>query len=456
GLAEVEQLQEAIKIQCENFIKEHLLREILQNSGHELEALLTMLSIYRRPVLKEGIQAMAEKAGLLEWEQLTAKGMSLSLIEYHHIHKAYGVLPLFLGKLQAKREDILFYHEIAYGYYKKICTAKDTIEPVVMEEWIYHALGCGQGKIVSEQGARLVWYLRESFAFREAQRVSEWILAEKSKDFTNEEDAILLNEIALTFKTMCHYDKAVELYQKALGIDRALFGKTHFTVARDLNNLGVVIRMQLGPAEALKYFEQALRIVESEGFASQNLEMAGNIFNNMGSIRHGMLDYDKAEELYHKALRSWESVYDKRHPNIATLYNNLGAICSRLNKYEEAANYFNLALSIDQSIYGKMHFEVATDLNNLGMVFAGTGDHNQAIDYYEQALTIWQHVYGSCHPNFAVTLNNMADAYLALNQKEKASVYFKNVYPIFKEKFGPNHTHTIDIYNKIKMIAAGS
>ncbi|HLP60847.1 MAG TPA: tetratricopeptide repeat protein [Candidatus Deferrimicrobium sp.] len=438
----VPQLQEAVKSEWETFINDHMIPGLLQRGGTQLEFLLRRLSIFRRPVLKDGIRIMAEKAGLDKWEKLVENGMGLSLIEYDQVHQAYCLTPLLREEFLAKLEDIPACHAAACEYYKKKCEALDFIDPILAEEWIYHALGCGQEKTASEQGGRLVKYLRENLAFHESLRVGEWILAEKTQELASEYDAILLNETASTLKTMGDYDKAAKSHKQALDIDRSIFGELHHTVARDLNNLGAALRVKHGPREALKYFEQALHIVGGEGFADKHPDIAGNLFNNLGTVWNGLGDYNKAGEYYKQALHAWEKIYGEGHPHIAVLMNNLGDTCRRLGNHREAAGYFKKALAIDQAVYGKMHFEVATDLNNLGAVSSDLQDHNRAIDYYSKALTIWRQIYGPTHANIAVTLSNMAETYLALGQKEPAKEYFEQAYAIFKEIFGADNENT--------------
>jgi len=451
---EVRRLVEAIKDKQEDFIRAHVIRQLLQRGGQELELLLRRISIYRLPVMEQGVQAAAEKAGLKKWKKLVEKGRGLSLIEYDSAHRSYQLTPLLREEFFSKLEDIPSCHEAAFEYYKTICEARESVDPILVEEWIFHALGCGQEKAASEQGGRLVKQLRERLAFRESRRVGMWLLEERKTELSDEFDAFLLNETAYTLKSMGDHDRAAKYYEQALEIDRAMFGESHPTVARDLNNLGAALRGRYGPGKALEYFERALHIIDGEGFVDKHPDIAGNLFNNLGTACNGLGDYRKAMEYYKKALDTWEKAYGERDANVAIVLNNLGAACNRSGNYREAADYFKEALSIDQSVYGKMHFEVATDLNNLGAVFSNLGDHKRAIDYYDKALTIWRQIYGPYHPNTAVTLSNIGEAYLGLGQKEKAKEYFEEAYTIFKEIFGPENENTKAIRSQIEFITS--
>ncbi|MGA1839569.1 MAG: tetratricopeptide repeat protein, partial [bacterium] len=75
--------------------------------------------------------------------------------------------------------------------------------------------------------------------------------------------------------------KAIEYYEKALGIDLKVFGDKHRNVARDCNNLGSSYST-LGEAQmAMEYFEKALIILSEvygddhpkTKFVKKNLQM---------------------------------------------------------------------------------------------------------------------------------------------------------------------------------------
>ncbi|NIM12669.1 MAG: tetratricopeptide repeat protein, partial [Candidatus Aminicenantes bacterium] len=224
-------------------IREHVIRELLQRGGDELAGLLRWFSIYRQPVLKEGVRQVGEKAGLETWEELLKEGIGLSLIEYDQARENYRLIPLLREELLAELENRHASHRAAFAYYKKICEANESIDPVSVEEWIYHALGCGEEEVASEQGGILVIYLYDHLAFRESRRVGLWVLEEKNSELSTAYDAFLLYGTAFTIKTLGDHRKAIDYYEQALKIDRNVYGEAHPAVARELNNLGEVWRV---------------------------------------------------------------------------------------------------------------------------------------------------------------------------------------------------------------------
>jgi hypothetical protein len=239
--SEVPVLLEAVKGKQEEFIRLHVVRELLRCGGEGLARFLGWLAVYRQPVIIDGVRAIGEKAGVMGWEGLLQRGIGLSLVEHDRAGGSYGVTLLLRDELLAGMESLKDCHGAAFGYYKKRCEPMGVVDAdvILLEEWIYHALGCGEEDTASKQGGRLVTHLRERLAFRESRRVGEWVLAGKSRGLCTGDDAFLLNELAYTIYSLGDHRKAIEYFEQALAIDEAVFGKEHPNVAIRLNNLGV-------------------------------------------------------------------------------------------------------------------------------------------------------------------------------------------------------------------------
>ncbi len=398
---EVTQLLEAVRDKQEEFIRKHVIRELLERGGANLAEFLRCFSIYRIPVEMEGARLVAEKAGVANWQALLNRSLDLSLVEHLQARQSFCVTPLLQDELLSglvgeKERDA---HAAAFDYYGIICTAKgDKIYPILVEEWIYHALACGEVDAAPCLGGRLVNYLRECLAYMESQRVGEWVLLERKRKhlaFSKEFGAFLLTETATTILTLGDYSKAISYYQQALAINVAVFGNQHTNVAIVLNNLGEAWRKYDNPRKAINYYQQALTI---------NL-----------------------------------AVFGKQHDIVAGGINNLGLAWKSLGKFKEAIDYFQQSLTIWKSIYGENHPQVAIGMNNLGSAWKSLGKFKKAIDYFQQSLTIDREVFGEQHPKVAIRLNNLGTAYLSRGQIEIAKSYFENAQAIYKQFFEDDH-----------------
>lgn len=261
--AEVPQLLKAVQGKKQEFVQKHVIGELLAFAGKEAAQFLRWFSVFRQPVHEDGGQRVGETAGLPGWQEHLQRAVQLRLIEHDRARDAYQITPLLRTELWAglkKTKDRQACHEAAFAYYKQLCGSRETLDPILTEEWIYHALGCGQEEVAARQGGRLVSYLRETLAYLESRRVGEWVLEQKIQSLASEYDAYILNELGGTVDTLGEHQKAIDYFQQALEIDRAVFGDHHPNVATRLNNLGSAYLVLGKKSEAKKYFQQAYAI----------------------------------------------------------------------------------------------------------------------------------------------------------------------------------------------------
>ncbi len=366
---EVQDLLAAVRDKQEEFIRQHVIRELLQRSGAAVENFLRRFSVYRLPVEAHGAECIAPREeGLAhgaarDWRTLLNEGVRLSLVEHDHARNTYWLTPLLREELwnqlqvttsnkQQATSNQIACHEAACAYYEKVCGER--IDPILTEEWIYHALGCGREDVAADKGGDLIKFLRENLAYWEAKRIGEWILAKKQQPLVTGDDAKLLYEISTVFKDLGDIKKAMPFVEKELAICRTIYGENHTEVAARLNNLGFLWDTLGDHKKAIGYYEQALAI-------------------------------DRV-------------VYGGNHPNVAIRLNNLGSAWNDLGEHQKAIDYCEQALAIDRAVYGDNHPSVARELNNLGAAWKALGEHQKAINYYEQALVIDRAVYGDNHP----------------------------------------------------------
>jgi len=97
--AEVDHLLEAVKNKTEEFIQQHVIRELLRLGGEAFEKFLRRFSIYRRPVFIEGVWAQGETGGLPGWKDLLKKGVDRGVVEHDETWLSYAVTPLLREEL---------------------------------------------------------------------------------------------------------------------------------------------------------------------------------------------------------------------------------------------------------------------------------------------------------------------------------------------------------------------
>jgi tetratricopeptide (TPR) repeat protein len=350
-------------------------------------------------VLLKGAETVGKKLAIKEWQELLEKGMNLSLVEHDRVSRSYRVTPLLQDELLSQQEDCQDCHEAAFEYYEELCDGQpeERFDPVAVEEWVYHSLGCGKEEVASRQGGELVQCLHNHLAFRESKRVGLWVLAEKKKALATEDDAFLLNRLTYTFHSLREYHETISYFEQALEITKKVHGENHQTVATALNNLGEAYRALGKPKKAIRFFKQAQRFWKKN--SGMNLPIMAASLTNLGGAWQALNKPKKAIRFFEKALSIDETKYGREHPEVATDLNNLGGAWQALRKWEKAIGFFKHALSIDETEYGREHPKVARDLSNLGYLYFQMGERKKAKPLLEEAYRIFKRFFGEEHPN---------------------------------------------------------
>ncbi len=165
------------------------------------------------------------------------------------------------------------------------------------------------------------------------------------------------------------HNKALEYYNKALTIQKYLFGETHLNLATTYRNIGYVYLEKNDFNNALDYFDKALSLREIA--LDENLSDLAKIYSNRGYIYFEKKDYDKSLEYYNKASKIEEQILGKKHFNLAT-------ICRRKSAYTDPdrdKNYFNLA----------------TTYRWIGVIYDKQGIYDKALDFYNKSIKSYKH-----------------------------------------------------------------
>ena len=439
--AEVPDLLAAVRDKQEEFIRQQVIRELLHRSGEQVEKFLRCFSVFRLPVDAQGAETVAKSVlgAEVNWQHALHEGVRLSLIEHDQARQTYWLTPLVRDELCAglTAEERRTCHQAAFAYYEGIWNKNDGLDATSTEEWIYYALGCGREEVATREGAKLINFLCENLAYVEAKRIGEWVLTEKQQPMTDSEDAFFLNEFARILDNLGEHKQAIVYYEKALEIDRNVYGENHQHVATNLNNLGEAWRALDGQHKAIAYYEQALTFLKQ----GEQHPFIASVLNNLGVAWRELGEYQRAISYHEQALAIDRVAYGDNYPNVAVDLNNLGSAWLDLGEHQKAIVYLEQALEVCCNVYQeKKHPYVAAVLNNLGLVCQDFGDHQKAIAYLERALIIMKEVYGKQHPRVAFNLNNLGLAWKGVGEFQKAIGYFEQALAIGLFVFGDKHS----------------
>jgi len=240
-------------------------------------------------------------------------------------------------------------------------------------------------------------------------------------------NAFALFNMGAIFKLFGQYDKALELYEQSLAINKKIGDRRG--EGTTLNNLATTAHAKGDNDTALQYLEQSLTIQQQIG----DRKGEGTTLNNISQIYDVKGDYDTALQYLEESLSIRRQIGD--HKGEGATLNNISQIYYAKGDYDTALRYLEQSLTIQQQI-GDRQGEGVT-LSNISQIYYVKGNYDTALVYLEQSLSIQQQI-GDIS-GLAATLNNMGAIYL--NQKndiENAAVAFWQSYNILQQLGSPN------------------
>ena len=244
------------------------------------------------------------------------------------------------------------------------------------------------GRVLEDRGAydEAVKTLDETVRLQSAQK-------EITTDLSDS-----ITELATAHYYLGHLELADSLNQRALALDRQLFGAVHPRVADDLYNLGL--------------------------------------------IQHDLGHDAAAEQDYRQALRIKQAWYGTEHPDTALIMAAVGQALIYQGKYDDAAGVLKEALAIQERLFGKVHAQVAMGLNILGMLELRRGNLSDAEKDFTRMADINRTVYDDRHYLVGIALLGLGEVYLGEKNNPKAEQSYREALARFTEKLPANHPNT--------------
>jgi len=272
-----------------------------------------------------------------------------------------------------------------------------------------------------------------------------------------------LGELANSNHYAGHLDAADSLNQRALAMDRAIYGDRHPAVGDDLINVGAgrvqrgdyagaepflrqgvaIFAGAFGPesyqtagaesvlAEDLLYLERradarsllvhALPIQErafgpiNEHVATTRLRLANASFDDG--------DYDGATAGFMRVLAIYRALHGNEHPYVATVFGDLTRVAFARHDYRTAERYMRQAVAIALATEGPNHVDVGIHRLKLGRALARQQRWREAEAELVAGYAIVARQSAPSSPWLARGRDDLATVYTALGRPEEASKY---------------------------------
>jgi tetratricopeptide (TPR) repeat protein len=128
--------------------------------------------------------------------------------------------------------------------------------------------------------------------------------------------SLITNQFALFLHARANYAQAEPLYRRALGIDEASLGPDHRNVARDLNNLAVLLQDTNRLSEAEPLMRRALAIDEAS-FGPDHRNVARDL-NNLALLLQATNRLSGRRTADAESPRNFPSIHRRHWPRTSS------------------------------------------------------------------------------------------------------------------------------------------
>ena len=265
-------------------------------------------------------------------------------------------------------------------------------------------------------------------------------LAETAPDKDQQNVALSLYILGVTYQNIGLYDRALPFQQRMLAISENNLSPEHPDTAFILNKLAETYLQLAMHDDALQLLQRSLTIVE-KNFGPEHPNTA-TLQNNLAETYRHLARYDEALPLLNRAFATLEKTLGPEHPNTVASLNNLALTYGDVAQYDKALPLQLRVLAINEKALGFEHPDTARSLNNLAMTYIAVAENNKALPLLIRALAINEKNLGPEHPDTARSLNNLASTYHELAQYEKALPLKQRALAIHEKALGPEHPGT--------------
>jgi serine/threonine protein kinase/Tfp pilus assembly protein PilF len=278
-------------------------------------------------------------------------------------------------------------------------------------------------------------YERAVGLFQNALELQKQARGEKHGDV-----AVVMRNLANALSDAGRYERAEALHRESLALSVELFGRHSRWSAGGMNDLGMLLRLDGRYDEAGNLLREALEI-RRDLLGPDHLEVASTL-NNLASVYRFQGKYQEAEGLYRESLAIRREHLDPGHPQIISSLNNLAGILRARGELQQAEGYYRDVLSFRRTLFGEEHPDVAGAMNNLAVVVSNLGKSKEAEVLYKDSLALRRRLLGNDHPDVATTLSNLSLVLLKEGKYAEAEACAREAFEIRRKVFGDDHMST--------------
>ena len=227
--------------------------------------------------------------------------------------------------------------------------------------------------------------LYEQGSYEKAVPVLEEAIRLQTRGDTASPDlASAITDLANTYFYLGKFELSDTLNQRALAMDKQLYGPRHAFVADVLINLGAIRFEWAKYPDAERYYREALDI--NRGWYGLNHPETASSLTALGRSLASQQKLTEADTVLRQALEVLERAYGPVHPRVASALNEVSRVKQSEGKLDEAEAGFRRMAEIYKTIYHDKHYVISIALSNIAGVLQERKQYAQAEALFREAI----------------------------------------------------------------------
>lgn len=256
--------------------------------------------------------------------------------------------------------------------------------------------------------------------------------------------ANVYSNLAQVYAFQNRRDDAASCSQKAMEIQKQLFGEGSIHEAMSYEALSYVYKAEGDTETQKKYLDTALKYaLESVG---ENHMCTGLIYSDLGDYYKSENDYEQAVLFHEKALEIRKNILGIESVNTIFVYETLSEDYRLLSEYEKGIENADYAVEISERLYGRENLYSAHSYITAAWVYSDAGEDEKALSYARMALDICDRQKTNAGVTRPYSYQTTGYVYYNLKDAENSVKYYKKAITLYESLTGDNQRNIASSY----------
>lgn len=251
--------------------------------------------------------------------------------------------------------------------------------------------------------------------------------------------AELYNVIGKVYMSLGLYSKSQILLEKALEINKKVYGEFHNTIANTNNILGQLYHVKGDYEASGKYYNIALSIFDK--LSGEFDELKSAVIFNKASVVHDIGNYDLADSLYRKSVELRTDIFSEQSNEVAVSLTGLAKLLNDKADYDNSEKMYKKALKIKREILGDLHPSVTQTMVDLGYLYEVLGRWSESEKLFRESLELDIKMLGENHPNITSNWFSLGSLLHNMGKYDEAEYFLKKALTGDIKNLGMNHPY---------------